>query len=130
MKVKKPMRTHWVSICGMVALTASLGACGAGADYLDPYKKPYTWQPTGAPTANLAAQLVNPHDLVSGRGGPEGNAKASSLAIGRIWQDNLKTIASGPGDSGSGGGTGASGGGTGASGAGPGGSGASGGGTN
>lgn len=124
------MRAQWVSICGMVALTASLGACGMGSNYLDPYEKPYTWHPTGAPTANLAAQLVNPHDLVSGRGGSEGDAKQSSLAIGHIWADNPKLLTGSSGGSGSGGGAAASGASAGASSGTPGGSSSSGGGSN
>lgn len=85
------MLTRWTSICGLVLLTSSLVAC-SGADYSDPYTKPYVWHPTGAPTANLAAQLDNPRDLVSGRGGIEGDAKESSLAVERVWQDRPKQI--------------------------------------
>jgi type IV pilus biogenesis protein CpaD/CtpE len=83
----------------------------SGANYLDPYQKPYTWHPSGAPAANLAAQLANPHDLVSGRGSAEGDTKDSTLAIERVWQDRPKQI----GEGGSSGGTGASGAGAGAS---------------
>jgi hypothetical protein len=107
------MGTQWTSICGLVILASALTGC-AGANYLDPYEKPYTWHPTGAPAANLAAQLDNPRDLVAGRGGPEGDTTESSLAIERVWQDRPKQIAGASG--------GGSGGGTGASGASPGGS--------
>lgn len=100
------MGTRWASICGLVLLTSSMTGC-AGGNYLDPYEKPYVWRPTGAPTANLAAQLDNPRDLVSGRGGSEGDVKASSLAIERVWQDRPKQITDAAGASG--GGTGASG---------------------
>jgi type IV pilus biogenesis protein CpaD/CtpE len=123
------MRAHWVSICGVVMAAMSLTACGGGSNYLDPYQKPYTWHPTAAPTANLAAQLANPHDLVSGRGGPEGDAKQSSVAIERIWAGRSPSLSGGSGGGGgeSGGG---SGGGPSASGGSPGGSGASPGGAN
>jgi uncharacterized membrane protein YgcG len=99
------MRAHWVSICGVVMAAMSLTACGGGSNYLDP------------------------HDLVSGRGGPEGDAKQSSVAIERIWAGRSPSLSGGSGGGGgeSGGG---SGGGPSASGGSPGGSGASPGGAN
>jgi type IV pilus biogenesis protein CpaD/CtpE len=100
---------RWTSICGLALLMVSLMGCG-GPNYLDPYEKPYTWHPSGAPTANLAAQLANPRDLVSGDGGTGGDANASSLAIERVWQDRPKQITGAAGGGGSGGGSGGSGG--------------------
>lgn len=119
------MRTHWLSLAGAV-LVASLGGCGPGNNYLDPYEKPYTWHPTAAPEANLAAQLVNPHDLISGRGGPAGDGKQADMSVERIWQDRPKPNIDATTSSSGGG----SGGGSGTSGGGSGGGGSSGGGTN
>lgn len=86
----------------MLASILLLTGCGNLASYLDPYQKPYTWRPTDAPTANLAAQLVNPRDLVSGRGSAEGDSKESEQAIERVWQDRPKPIATSSGTSGGG----------------------------
>jgi type IV pilus biogenesis protein CpaD/CtpE len=92
-------------LCGGVAMVMTLTGCGGDtANYLDPYTKPYAWHPTGAPTANLAAQLANPHDLVVGRGTNEGDSKEAAGAIERVWQDRPKPIVS----SNSGGGSAAS----------------------
>ena len=96
-------------------MAAMLSACGFNADYLDPYKKPYAWHPTDAAMANIAAQVVDPHDLVVGRSANEGDAKEAMQSIDRIWQDKPKHLPS-PGD-GAGGssGGGGSGGGSGGS---------------
>ena len=80
---------------GLMASVIVLSGCGGTSDYLDPYTKPYTWHPTGAPEANLAAQLVDPHDLVSGRGDTLGDSKQSTSAIERVWQDRPKSLTAG-----------------------------------
>jgi hypothetical protein len=113
----------------LVSLIA-LAGCGPNTDYLDPYKKPYAWHPTGAPAANIAAQLVDPHDLVAGRGTSREDTQASTLAIQHIWLDTPKSLTSDGGGGGSAGGAGASGNGPGASGGSAGGSGGSSGGSN
>jgi len=115
----------------MIALIALAGC--AGSNYLDPYQKPYTWHPSGASAANIAAQVVDPHDLVAGRGTTGEDTQESSLAIQHIWLDTPKSFISdtgGGGGGGSSGSPGASGAGPGASGGSPGGSGGSAGGSN
>jgi type IV pilus biogenesis protein CpaD/CtpE len=98
------MKTHvrataWL-LCGGLATMMTLSGCGNTADYLDPYKKPYTWTPTGAATANLAAQLVNPRDLVAGRGAALGDGKEAGPAVDRVWQDHQKALLGSGSDSG------------------------------
>jgi type IV pilus biogenesis protein CpaD/CtpE len=85
------MRTRWLFRGGLVASVVMLGGCGAGS-YLDPYQKPYAWHPTGAPEANIAAQLDNPQDLVQGRGTTEGDAKEAAQAVELRWQDKAKAL--------------------------------------
>jgi type IV pilus biogenesis protein CpaD/CtpE len=85
------MRTHWL-LGGLAISVLVLSGCDASNNYLDPYQKPYAWHPTGAPTANLAAQLVNPRDLAVGRGATDGDAKEATMAIERVWQDKGKSI--------------------------------------
>jgi|HubBroStandDraft_1064217.scaffolds.fasta_scaffold952582_1 hypothetical protein len=117
---------------GLAVSLIALAGC-AGENYLDPYQKPYTWHPTGASAANLAAQVVDPHDLVAGRGTTGEDTQQSTAAIQHIWTDTPKPfITEGGGSSGGGsaGGTGASGSGPGASGGSAGGSGGSSGGSN
>jgi hypothetical protein len=116
---------------GLTVALIVLAGCGPNSDYLDPYKKPYTWHPTGAPAANIAAQLVDPHDLVAGRGTTTIDTQESTLEIQHIWLDTPKSFSSGgSGGTGSAGSPGASGAGPGASGGSPGGSGGSPGGSN
>jgi type IV pilus biogenesis protein CpaD/CtpE len=98
------MKTHARAtaclLCGGLATMMMLSGCGNTADYLDPYKKPYAWHPTGAATANLATQLVNPRDLVVGRGAAEGDGKEAGPAVDRIWQDRQKALSGSGSDSG------------------------------
>jgi hypothetical protein len=101
----------------------ALSGCGS-ANYLDPYQKPGVWKPLDTPAANISAQVVDPRDLVTGRGTSRQDTQASSLAIQHIWLDTPKSFIS---DSGGGGGASAAG--PGASGAGAGGSGSGGGGS-
>jgi hypothetical protein len=102
------MRTQWLRArllvhSGLACSVIALAGCGS----LDPYQKEYVWRPTGAPQANIAAQLVNPQDLAVGRGSTVTNANASTLAIQRIWTDTPKSLTGGGGASGgSGGGSG------------------------
>jgi len=120
---------------GLAASLIALAGC-TGPNYLDPYEKPYTWHPTGAAAANIAAQVVDPRDLVAGRGVSQIDTQESNLAIQHIWTDTPKSLISessgGSGNSGSGSasGPGASGSGPGASGGSAGGSGGSAGGSN
>jgi hypothetical protein len=117
---------------GLAMSLIALSGC-AGQNYLDPYQKPYTWHPTGAAAANLAAQVVDPRDLVAGRGTNVKDTPESTVAIQHIWADTLKALITEGGSSGGGGsagGAGASGTGPGASGGSAGGSGGSSGGSN
>lgn len=95
-----------------MAAIIALAGCDASNNYLDPYQKPYVWHPTGAPMANVAAQLADPRDMIMGHGITAADAKQTGTAIDRVWQDRGKPIASSgsgasPGASaGTGGGTG------------------------
>jgi hypothetical protein len=102
---------------GLTVSLIALAGC-AGHNYLDPYQKPYTWHPTGAPAANIAAQVVNPHDLVAGRGSTREDTQESTVAVQHIWTDTPKPFIPDGGSSGSGSASGA-----GSSGSGPGASG-------
>jgi type IV pilus biogenesis protein CpaD/CtpE len=123
-------------VLGVLAVSLIALAGCAGDNYLDPYQKPYAWHPTHASDANVAAQVVDPHDLVVGRGTIGEDSQASTMAIQHIWADTPKPFISdgggGGGSSGGGsaGGPGASGSGPGASGGSAGGSGGSSGGSN
>lgn len=114
------MRTRRLLPGGLAISVIVLSGCGNLGDYLDPYKKPYAWHPTGAPDANIDAQLVNPLDRHVGRGAAEGDAKEATMAIRHVWEDTTKPIGSastGEVAAGTGSGTG-----TGSSGSGPSGS--------
>jgi hypothetical protein len=115
---------------GLAVSLIVLAGCGANSDYLDPYKKPYAWHPSGAAAANLAAQVVDPHDLVAGHGTTVRGTQDSTMAIQHILLDTPKSISTESGGGGSSSGPGTSGSGPGASGGSAAGSGGSSGGSN
>jgi hypothetical protein len=87
---------------GLAISLIALAGC-AGQNYLDPYQKPYTWHPTGAAAANIAAQVVDPQDLVAGRGTTVKDTQESTVAIQHIWTDTPKSISTESSSSGGGG---------------------------
>ena len=58
------MRRIFPPLFLLVAGSLSLTACNR----YDTYNRPYVWHPTHANDANLAAEVVNPQDLVVGHG--------------------------------------------------------------
>ncbi len=58
------MRRIFPPLALLVAGSLSLTACNRN----DSYNRPYVWHPTHANDANLAAEVVNPQDLVVGEG--------------------------------------------------------------
>ena len=103
-------------------LIASAGAI-SGCARLDTYNRPYTWHPTGANLANIAAQAAHPGDLVLGHGDDRADAAELVPAIQQVDGGASGATAGGggnaaaagggaaPGGAGSGSGSGASGGG-------------------
>ena len=76
-----------VRSCGLAALTAILLAGCTGRE-LDPYDQAGMWQPEGVVQGNLAAMVVNPHDLILGRGTAAPSVKQASSAVDRLWKGN------------------------------------------
>ena len=94
----------------------------AGCANRDPYQRLDVWRPTGANSANLAAMVANPHDLIRGHGTDRELTRAQGVAVDRIWTDQPKGFSGGAASGGSGsGGSGASGGSGGSGGSGTGG---------
>jgi type IV pilus biogenesis protein CpaD/CtpE len=65
----------------------------SGCDALEPYQRAYTWHPTGATEANLAAMVENPADLVHGRGLGQTDGVVAAMAVDRLWHDRVKPLA-------------------------------------
>jgi hypothetical protein len=65
-----------------------LTACGTP----DPYSHSDSWSPSGANAQNLAATIVNPRDLILGRGGSHAVGRQATGAVDRIWQDRPKPL--------------------------------------
>jgi type IV pilus biogenesis protein CpaD/CtpE len=104
--------------CMMLKLALAAGLVAlAGCDSRDPYLRTDVWRPTGANAGNLAAQVADPHDLISGRGSAAQNANEPALAVSHVWLDHPKPLSPAAGGGGSGGGdSGGGGGGAGATG--------------
>ncbi|MDE2516421.1 MAG: hypothetical protein KGL12_10375 [Rhodospirillales bacterium] len=100
------------ALAGLGAMLIGLGGC----QYMDPYRRPGMWSPTGANQANLAAMAVNPEDLIQGRGASEGiPAVMVSAPVDRVLADKPKALPDGSQSSGGGGGAGSGGAASGAS---------------
>jgi hypothetical protein len=85
----------------------------AGCNEIDPYRRPYTWSPTGASAGNIAAMVANPNDLIRGHGVQRSDGKESVTAVERIWTDKPKPLLDPAGGQGGQGGSGGGGGGAG-----------------
>ncbi len=95
----------------LVLLIAGVGAL-SGCSQLDSYNRPYTWHPTGANAANIAAQVANPDDLIVGRGSDRTDAAMLMPGLQQVetGQGRGGSGAAAAGGSASGAGVGASGG--------------------
>jgi type IV pilus biogenesis protein CpaD/CtpE len=72
----------------LAGLTLSLGACA----WTDPLQREGLWHPTGVNNANLAVMVVNPHDLVAGRGTTTSDATLAAAAVDRLYRDKVKAL--------------------------------------
>ncbi|HEY1935314.1 MAG TPA: hypothetical protein VGG99_25185 [Acetobacteraceae bacterium] len=66
--------------------------CVSGCDAFDPYGRDDVWKATGANSANIAAMVANPQDLLSGRGSATTSTKTPQLAVDRVWSDTPKQL--------------------------------------
>lgn len=83
------MRGRAATKAAAVGLLCALGGCAA----TDPLLDRTAWRPTGANEANIAAQVVNPVDLVHGRqpvGGADGDMAAA--AVQRLRTGHVKAL--------------------------------------
>ena len=70
----------------LVLLLLGAGSLG-GCARLDSYNRPYTWHPSGANAANLAAMVAHPADLQLGHGSDSSDAAPQVVAIGAVDQN-------------------------------------------
>ena len=56
-----------------------------GCTDTDPYIRPGMWQPTGANKLNLAAMLVQPNDMIRGRGTTGTPGVEAAGPVTRYW---------------------------------------------
>lgn len=66
------------------AVTLSLFAL-AGCDQTDPLLRPYVWVPSDVNVHNIAAQAVDPADLLHGRETQKRRAVQESDAVDHLW---------------------------------------------
>jgi len=57
----------------------------AGCSQTDPYERAGVWRPSDVNSANIAAQVANPADLVRGREDNRGSVRVPTAAVDRLW---------------------------------------------
>ena len=83
--------TRALHFAAVVCLLALLSGCNA----TDPYNRPYSWHPTGANAANLAAMAANPADIGHGRGTSASDGATAAAAVDRLRRDHVKPLQDG-----------------------------------
>ena len=78
------MKGRIAALLGFLAL--------AGCIDRDPYMRTDVWRPTGANSANLAAMLANPRDLVRGHGSSQTDTKYSAITVDRVSSDKPRSL--------------------------------------
>jgi hypothetical protein len=86
MKSIRPQRATFVAAFASLVL---LGGC----DAIDPQLSDRDWHPTGANETNIAAQVVNPADLVHGRAPTsDADAELAAAAVLRLRAGHVKRL--------------------------------------
>ena len=78
----------------LVLLLLGAGSLG-GCARLDTYNRPYTWHPSGANAANLAAMVAHPADLQLGHGSYGSDAAPQVAAISAVEQNQSASLGGG-----------------------------------
>lgn len=73
----------------VLVLAALVGGCGAA---FDPYQAEGRWRPTGANEANLRMMLVEPRDVVAGRGTTTADGHLAAAAVERLREDRVREL--------------------------------------
>lgn len=79
-------RTLYLRQCACLALV--LGAAGCG----DQFERRGTWNVQNVNEANLAAMVVDKHDLVQGVGDDASPGELSAAAVRRLLTDHVKAL--------------------------------------
>lgn len=66
----------------------------AGCALTDPLERAGAWHSRGSNTGNLAAQVVDPSDLVRGKESDSSNGVLAAMAIDRLYRDKVKDLPS------------------------------------
>lgn len=74
------------------AFLLSLALLLAGCDHFDNYQRTDVWHPSGVNAANLAATVVDQHDLVRGKSVAGADAERATSAIERLRKGGSKAI--------------------------------------
>lgn len=103
MKFSRPFRAASI-IAALLGTTVGL----AGCSQFDPYQRTGTWHENNAINHNIAVELQNPSDMVSGQSSP---TLTGTIAVGAISKIEKDSGSGGGGGSAGGGGAGGAGGG-------------------
>jgi hypothetical protein len=88
-------RIHFFTVAS--CLLALLSGCEATRAF----DRASAWHPLGINDANLAAMVVNPADLVHGRGTGDSDGQAAAAAVHRLRSDHVKPLSGASGNGGS-----------------------------
>ncbi len=64
----------------------------AGCAGVEPYDRRFTWRPTGANEANLAAMAANPADLAHGHAQGPADGQLAAMAVERLRLGHVKPL--------------------------------------
>jgi hypothetical protein len=70
-----------------IGLPLAMSACA----WSDPMEREGLWTPRGANNGNLAAQIVDPYDLVQGKNAPMSDGVLAAGAVDRLYTGKVKT---------------------------------------
>jgi hypothetical protein len=74
------------------ALLAGVSLSAAACSLTDPTVREGYWHPRGVNEGNLAAMVVDPHDLVQGRSSNFSDGTLAANAVDRLYRDKVRAL--------------------------------------
>lgn len=80
------MNARTIAVLALVALPAACGRINTDTVF-EPYAREGTWVVEGANQSNIAAQLVDPADLIAGRSDKSPHYRQATAAVTTLWSN-------------------------------------------